>query len=290
MDVARVLVSLSAETCAFPPTEELVEPSQWFATPKNECTSSERQTGKSCWHMYCCRLDPFILHNNLFYLRTHKHKWTHALTHTHTHVEVLLIYTHTNILAYLLNLLLTLFYISSTDLLSTSPLPLTASPRAARTGPVKTGGRIFVLDHGRWTQPMRDAIDLLLAKHHGKKDMLKQVDFEYAALVHRSCKDPNSLLHPTTRQHISLYVKHLAKLINTSSSLNTSPEKLLETQQLWQHLTEGSETVSVPVTAVKPAPVNPPVVSPSQDAPLTQATLVTMVKEIVERQLEAQRL
>ncbi|XP_051537353.1 uncharacterized protein LOC127431122 [Myxocyprinus asiaticus] len=220
MDVERVLVSLSAETCAFPPTEELVESSQWFATPKEKYTSSERQT----------------------------------------------------------------------DLLSTSPLPLTASPRAARRGPVKTGGSIFVLDHGWWTQPMRDAIDGLLAKHRGKKDMLKQVDADYAALVHRSCKDPNSLLHPTIRQHISRYVKHLAKLINTSSSLNTSPEKLLETQQLWQHLTEGSETVSVPVTVLTPAPVNPPVVSPSQDAPLTQATLATMVKEIVERQLAAQQL
>lgn len=137
---------------------------------------------------------------------------------------------------------------------------------------------------------MRDAIDGLLAKHHGKKDMLRQVDADYAALVHRSCKDPNSLHHPTTRQHISRYVKHLAKLINASSSLNTSPEKLMKTQQLWQRLTEGSETVSVPVTALTPAPVNPPVVSSSQDAPLTQAALATMVKEIVERQLAAQQL
>ncbi|XP_051951405.1 uncharacterized protein LOC127621732 [Xyrauchen texanus] len=119
IDVARVLVSLSAETCAFPPTEKLVEPSHWFATLKKKYTSSER------------------------------------------------------------------------DLLSTSPLPLTASPVLHAQDPLKTGGRIFVLDHGRWTQPMRDAIDGLLAKHHGKKDMLKQVDADYAALVHRSCKDPN---------------------------------------------------------------------------------------------------
>ncbi|KAJ8333005.1 hypothetical protein SKAU_G00419010 [Synaphobranchus kaupii] len=50
---------------------------------------------------------------------------------------------------------------------------------------------------------MRAAIDGLLAKHHGAKDILKWVDADYAALVHSTCADPNSLLHPTTRQHIS---------------------------------------------------------------------------------------
>ena len=87
---------------------------------------------------------------------------------------------------------------------------------------------------------MRAVIDGLLGKHHGEKDFLKRVDAGYAAMVQSACTDPNSLLHPTTRQHISRYVKHLAKLINTSSSLNTSPEKLLETQQLWQRLTVKS--------------------------------------------------
>ncbi len=99
-------------------------------------------------------------------------------------------------------------------------------------------------------------------KYHGQKDLLNQVDAEYAALVQAASRDPNSLLHPTTKQHISRYVKHLAKMTNTSSSLNTSSEKLLETQQLWHHLTEGSETVSVPVVTLPPAPVNPPSNSP----------------------------
>ncbi|CAL8369051.1 unnamed protein product [Boreogadus saida] len=97
---------------------------------------------------------------------------------------------------------------------------------AARTGPLKTGGLVQVLDHGRWTAPMRAATDGLLAKHHGAKGILKRVDAEYAATVQRPCTDPNSLLHPTTCQHISRYVKNLAKLKNTNSSLNTSPEKL----------------------------------------------------------------
>ncbi|KAA0714577.1 hypothetical protein E1301_Tti018617 [Triplophysa tibetana] len=109
------------------------------------------------------------------------------------------------------------------------PLPMVASPASARTGPVKTGGRVFVLDHKRWTTPMKEAIDNLLTEHHGKKDMLKLVDQEYAAMVHNSSTDPNSMLHPTTKLHIAQYVKHLAKLLNTSSSLNTSPEKLLQT-------------------------------------------------------------
>ncbi|KAL2087148.1 hypothetical protein ACEWY4_018207 [Coilia grayii] len=87
----------------------------------------------------------------------------------------------------------------------------------ASLGPVKAGGLLFVLDHSRWTQPMRDAIDGLLAKYHGQKDLLAKVDFDYAALVQAASKDPNSLLHPTTKQHISRYMKHLAKLTNTSS-------------------------------------------------------------------------
>ncbi|XP_056275125.1 uncharacterized protein LOC130196785 isoform X1 [Pseudoliparis swirei] len=103
-------------------------------------------------------------------------------------------------------------------------LPLLSSPTAARTGPVKTGGRVFVLDHKRWPAPMKATIDNLLNKHRGMKDMLKLVDQDYAALVHNSCTDPNNMLHPTTKHHILLYVKHLCKLLNTSSSLNTSPK------------------------------------------------------------------
>lgn len=79
------------------------------------------------------------------------------------------------------------------------PLPLLSSPTGARTGPVKTGGRVFVLDHKRWPAPMKKAIDDLLNKHRGQKDMLKLVDHDYAALVHNSCRDPNSMLHPTTK-------------------------------------------------------------------------------------------
>ncbi|XP_047657792.1 uncharacterized protein LOC125139042 [Tachysurus fulvidraco] len=135
----------------------------------------------------------------------------------------------------------------------TPPLPMLASPSSTRTGPVKTGGRVFVLDHKHWTAPMKEAIDRLLNKQHGKKDMLKLVDQECAAMVHSSCTDPNSMLHPTTRLHISQYVKHLAKLLNTTTALNTSPEKLQERQQLWHSLTEGSGTTSVPVVTLHPA-------------------------------------
>ncbi|MEQ2219826.1 hypothetical protein XENOCAPTIV_024921, partial [Xenoophorus captivus] len=140
----------------------------------------------------------------------------------------------------------TLFYFSQSDVPVVLALSFAPSRRAARTGPIKAGGLLYVLDHSRWTQQMRNAIDQLMAKHHGQKYFLAKVDVEYAAVIQAASRDPNSLLHPTTKQHISRYVKHLAKMTNTSSSLNTSTEKLLETQQLWHHLTVGSETVDVP--------------------------------------------
>ncbi len=48
---------------------------------------------------------------------------------------------------------------------------------------------------------MRNAIDGLLAKHHGSEELLRKVDAEYAAMVQSACTDPNSLLHSTTKQH-----------------------------------------------------------------------------------------
>ncbi|XP_070407888.1 uncharacterized protein [Nothobranchius furzeri] len=159
-------------------------------------------------------------------------------------------------------------FLATPDLSCAPPLPLRAYPSSARVGPIKTGGRVFVLDHTRWTPPMKEAIDDLLQKHRGNKDMLKLVDQEYAAIVHRAAADPNSLLHPTTRLHISRYVKHLVKLLNTSSSLNISPEKLKDTQQLWHSLTEGSESSHVPVVTIEPATFNPP--APALSSPLTQ--------------------
>ncbi|TWW62883.1 hypothetical protein D4764_04G0015300 [Takifugu flavidus] len=128
------------------------------------------------------------------------------------------------------------------------PLPLKSSPRSARTGPMKTGGGVFVLDHTRWTLPMKDAIDSLLQYHHGDKDILRLVDRDYADMVHGSAADPNSLLRPTT-----------------------SPEKLLETQQLWYSLTEGSKTTSVPVVTMEMAVVTPP--TAALPTPLTQDSI-----------------
>ncbi|TWW53766.1 hypothetical protein D4764_0166000 [Takifugu flavidus] len=167
------------------------------------------------------------------------------------------------------------------------PLPLKSSPRSARTGPMKTGGGVFVLDHTRWTLPMKDAVDSLLQYHHGDKDILRLVDPDYADTVHRSAADPNSLLRPTTRFHISRYVKHLAKLLNTSSSLNTSPEKLLETQQLWYSLTEGSKTTSVPVVTMETAVVTPP--TAALPTPLTQDSIEKIVQGILEMEQQQQR-
>ncbi|XP_049448396.1 uncharacterized protein LOC125898599 [Epinephelus fuscoguttatus] len=177
---------------------------------------------------------------------------------------------------------------SATDLPGVAPLPIASSPRAARTGPIKTGGLIQVLDHSQWTGAMRSAIDGLLYKHHGAKDILKRVDADYAAMVQQACNDPNSLLHPTTCQHISRYVKHLAKLKNTSSSLNTSPEKVFETQQLWQSLATGSETVSVPVVTLPPATFNPPPVAPPQEESVSRATVEKIVEDILGKQQQQQ--
>ncbi len=47
-------------------------------------------------------------------------------------------------------------------------------------------------------------------------------------MVHNSSTDPNSMLHSTTKLHFSQYVKHLAKLLNTSSSLSNSREMSLK--------------------------------------------------------------
>ncbi len=107
--------------------------------------------------------------------------------------------------------------------------------------------------------------------------------------LQNACTDPNSLLHSTTKTHISRYIKHLAKKKNTNASLNTSPEKLLETQQLWQRLHSGSETISVPVTVLPPAPVNPPAKAVPEAVPLDQAALEKMVKDIVEKQQAVQQ-
>ncbi|XP_024002204.1 uncharacterized protein [Salvelinus sp. IW2-2015] len=71
------------------------------------------------------------------------------------------------------------------------------------------------------------------------------------------------------------------RLIKTGSSLNTSPEKLLQTPQLCQWLTVGSDTVSVPVTALPPAVVNPPSLS-TQDVPLTKDERIVL--GILEKQ------
>lgn len=106
-------------------------------------------------------------------------------------------------------------------------------------------------------------------------------------MVHQSSTDPNSLLHPPTKLHISCYVKHLAKQLNTSSSLNTSPEKLLETQKLWHSLTVGSETASVPVVTMEPAIVNPP--EPALSTPLTPDSIKTIVESILESQQPEQK-
>ncbi|TWW62991.1 hypothetical protein D4764_04G0016380 [Takifugu flavidus] len=173
------------------------------------------------------------------------------------------------------------------DVSGALPLPLKSSPRSACTGPMKTGGGVFVLDHTRWTLPMKDAIDSLLQYHHGDKDILRLVDRDYADMVHRSAADPNSSLRPTTRFHISRYVKHLAKLLNTSSSLNTSPEKLLETQQLWYSLTEGSKTTSVPVVAMETAVVTPP--TAALPTPLMQDSIEKVVQGILEMEQQQQR-
>lgn len=134
---------------------------------------------------------------------------------------------------------------------------------------------------------MRDAIDHLLLKHRGQKDYLRLVDQEYGDMVHRSAADPNSLLHPTTRLHISRYVKHTAKQLNASSALNTSQERVLETQQLWQSLTDGSATTTVPVVTLEPAGPPPPPPPPTPAA-LTPEALERLVKGIVEQQQQQQ--
>ncbi|KAI4787682.1 hypothetical protein KUCAC02_036313, partial [Chaenocephalus aceratus] len=106
----------------------------------------------------------------------------------------------------------------------------------ANCGSHWTCERVFVLDHKRWTGPMKQAVDNLLN---------------------------------------TVYVKHLSKLLNTSTSINISPEKLQERQVLWHSLTEGSETTRVPVVSMLDAVFNPtpPVQTPATPPVQTQPPL-----------------
>ncbi|XP_051780669.1 uncharacterized protein LOC127527089 [Erpetoichthys calabaricus] len=177
--------------------------------------------------------------------------------------------------------------LSETEPPSTPSLPLLSSPASARTGPVKTGGRVFVLDHRRWTSQMKEATDNLINKYHGQKDLLKLVDHDYAAMVQKSCRDPNTMFNPTTRVHIDRCMKYLAKMKNVSSSLNTSQEKLIETQRLWHSLTEGSHTAHVPVVTMSPAIVHPS--SPFPVITLSQDSIEKIVHEFLEKQQKQQQ-
>ncbi|KAM8766356.1 uncharacterized protein AB9X84_005611 isoform 1-T1 [Acanthopagrus schlegelii] len=120
-----------------------------------------------------------------------------------------------------------------TGLPGVAPLPVSSSPRATHTGPIKTGGLVQVLDHSRWTAPLTAAIDGLFFKHHGAKGLLKRVDADYAVMVHRACSDPHSLLHPTTCQHISRYVKYLVKL------KTPAPPSIPTQRRLWRRSSFG---------------------------------------------------
>ncbi|KAM3600789.1 uncharacterized protein V6R79_002515 [Siganus canaliculatus] len=62
----------------------------------------------------------------------------------------------------------------------------------------------------------------------------------------------------------------------------------METQQLWQSLTTGSQTVSVSVTTLPPATVSPPPAAPPQDESLSRATVERIVTEILEKQQQQQ--
>ncbi|TTU93288.1 hypothetical protein Baya_15229 [Bagarius yarrelli] len=93
--------------------------------------------------------------------------------------------------------------------------------------------------------------------------------------------------HPTTRLHIAQYVKHLAKLLNTNTSLNTNPEKLLERQQLWPSLTEGSETTRIPVVEMHPTALHPP--APALTTTLTPESLGQIDEGIMEKQQQQQQ-
>ncbi|KAM3616739.1 uncharacterized protein V6R79_022448 [Siganus canaliculatus] len=58
----------------------------------------------------------------------------------------------------------------------------------------------------------------------------------------------------------------------------------MDMQHLWQSLTTGSQTVSVSVTTLPPATVNPPPAALPQDESLSRATVERIVTEILEKQ------
>lgn len=104
-------------------------------------------------------------------------------------------------------------------------------------------------------------------------------------MVHNSSNDPNNRLLPTTKLHISQYVRHLAQLLNTSSAFN-SRETSWETATLV--LTDkGSGTTGVPVETMKPADVNPP--APALTTLLTHETIERIVECIMEQQLQPEQ-
>ncbi|CAL8266066.1 unnamed protein product [Merluccius merluccius] len=79
---------------------------------------------------------------------------------------------------------------------------------------------------------------------------------------------------------------HPAPPAKAPASRDSSPQAALmgtETQQLWQSLT--AEAVSVPVTTLPPAVVNPPAVNPS----VNQAEIERVVREVLENTAQQQQ-
>ncbi|CAL8321700.1 unnamed protein product [Arctogadus glacialis] len=131
---------------------------------------------------------------------------------------------------------------------------------------------------------MRAATDGLLAKHHGAKGILKRVDAEYAATVQRPCTDPNSLLHSTTCQHISRYVKHLAKLKNTSSSQHQPREGFGDSAAVaeFDHRQPNSLCTRHNPASCDRQPSS--CGSPPPEESLSRATVEKIVTEILQKQ------
>ncbi|KAK9533148.1 hypothetical protein VZT92_008300 [Zoarces viviparus] len=121
------------------------------------------------------------------------------------------------------------------------------------TGPIKAGGLVQVLDHGRWTEAMRAAIDGLLGKHHRAPRMLKRVDEDYAAMPREDLGDAAAVAEFDHRQP------------------------------------NGQCTCHNPASC-NPLPVAPPPpVAPPQEESLSRVTVEKIVAEILEKQQQQQQ-
>ncbi|KAK9517665.1 hypothetical protein VZT92_023012 [Zoarces viviparus] len=87
---------------------------------------------------------------------------------------------------------------------------------------------------------MKAAIDDLLNKRRGQKDMLKLVDQDYAALVHNSFINPPPPVHTLTQASIEKIVQNIMEKQQQQQQQQQSKEEKTQTKPEPRYENDGS--------------------------------------------------